>query len=179
MGEGSEGGGYYPHGAWPSVPHYYGDYVRQFMLGAAALMLFTAPFYGESIRTELPFIVIGTLVLVALAAATNPWKQNVMTYDAIASGVGLTIFQTWAVWGYEESTLLAFVFRQALALIFLAAFYFSVKTVRAMILHQIGKRDSNEEFGAEKPVSNIVLPRFRRRTPKQKPEFLNRKPSGD
>ena len=183
---GEEGGGYYPKHPWLSVSHYYGDYVRQFLLGAAALMLFAAPFYGEFLRAELPFVVMGTLVLVALAAITNPWKKSIMTADAVASGTGLLIFETWAIYGYGESTALAFVLRQALALIFLVAFYFSVKTVRAMLLHQLGKRDTSEEFAGEeygpsRSPRKIIpfLSRFKRRPEQKEGEFLHHKPHGE
>ena len=144
-GEG-EGGGYVPTGSWMKVSHYYGDIARQLMLGSAALMFFAAPFYGDNTHIELPFIIFGTLVLVFLAALTNPWKKSVLTADAIATGVGLVVYQWWALYGYDTATSMAFVLREALAVAFMFAFYFSVKTVRSMILHQVGKRDSVDEF---------------------------------
>ena len=147
---GEDGGGHVPtREIWPLVPHYYGDFVRQLMLGGAALMLFGAPFYGDSLRTELPFEVFGALVLVSLAAVINPRNKSVLTATAIATGVGMAVYQTWALYGYEQITPVAFVLREALAILFMFAFYFSVKTVRAMILHQIGKRDSVDEFKEE------------------------------
>ena len=39
-----------------------------------------------------------------------------------------------------------FIWRELIAIIFLVAFYFSVKTVRAFILHQIGKSQQVGEF---------------------------------
>ncbi|MEK7106743.1 MAG: hypothetical protein AAB899_00975 [Patescibacteria group bacterium] len=75
-----------------TVSHYYGDLVRQFFLGAAAIMLFTAPFYGDEIRAEFPFVVIGSLVLVCLAALTNPWKKSILIADSIAAGVGTVVY---------------------------------------------------------------------------------------
>lgn len=150
MGEGEgegTGGGHIPSGpAWPLVPHYYGDFVRQLMLGGAALMLFGAPFYADSLTSEIPFEVFGVLVLVSLAAVINPWKKSVLMATAIATGVGMTVYQTWALYGYAQITATAFVLREALAIIFMFAFYFSVKTVRAMILHQVGKRETVDEF---------------------------------
>ncbi|KKW20130.1 MAG: hypothetical protein UY63_C0001G0035 [Parcubacteria group bacterium GW2011_GWA2_51_10] len=147
MAGGGEDGGHAPGGPpWPSVSHYYGDFVRQLLVGAAALIVIGAPFYADSLRAELPFEVVGALILVALAAVTNPWNRNVIVADAIASGVGMAVFQTWALSGYDAAGPIAFVLRQALAILFLVAFYFSVKTLRAMILRQIGKKDRPDEF---------------------------------
>lgn len=147
MSNGGDDGGYVPtREAGQSVPHYYGDFVRQLMLGGAALMLLGAPFYADSIRHELPFEVFGVLVLVSLAAILNPWKKSVLTTTAIVTGVGMVVYQTWALYGYDHSSATAFVLREALAIIFMFAFYFSVKTVRAMILRQIGKRETVDEF---------------------------------
>ena len=148
MGDGeSEGGGRVPSkNAWQDVPHYYGDIIRQLMLGAAALMLFASPFYENPGRPELPLIVIGTVAVVGFAALTNPWKKSVLIGDAIVTGVGMVVYQWWALDGYDSDSSIAFVLREALAVIYMFAFYFSVKTVRAMILHQVGKRDSVDEF---------------------------------
>ena len=151
-GEGNaSGGGHIPtREMWPEiwsrVPHYYGDVVRQLMLGSAALMLFAAPFYADSLHAELPFEVFGTLILVSLAAFTNPWNKHVITAAAIANGVGMTIYQTWALYGYGVTGPVVFALREMLAILFMFAFYFSIKTLRAMILHQVGKRDSISDF---------------------------------
>ncbi len=159
------GGGHVPSGEmWPLVPHYYGDIVRQLMLGASALMLFGAPFYGDYLHVELPFEVFGALVFVALAALTNPWKKMALAADAIGAGVGMVIYQTWALYGYGQVSPVAFVLREALAILFMFAFYFSVKTVRAMVLHQIGKREQAGEFD-EEPMEDL--------RPEEESEFLN------
>ena len=146
-------GGHVPYGdrygyntSGETVSHYYGDLVREFFLGAAAVMLFTAPFYGDNIRAEFPFIVIGALIVVCLAALTNPWKKLILTADAVVAGVGMIVYQIWALDGYGIASYTAFVFREAISILFMFAFYFSVKTVRAMVLHQIGKRASPDEF---------------------------------
>ena len=137
---------------WSKISHYYGDTVRQLMIAAAALMLIAAPYYTDDLSTELPFIVVGTVILVCVAALTSPWKRGVISADAIASGVGLVIFEMWALLGYSESAPLQFVLREALAILFLFALYFSTKTLRSMLLHQIGQRDSRLDFGPKMPV---------------------------
>ena len=121
------------------VSHYYGDTVRQLFIGGAALMLVAAPFYAEALRTEFPFEIAGALVLVALAALANPHQRIIFMAGAVAAGVGAVIYQTWALFTYSESTWMQFVLREAIAVIFLVAFYFNMKTVRAFVLHTVGK----------------------------------------
>jgi len=126
----------------PKVSHYYGDFVRQAFVAAAALMLLAAPFYADDLHSELPFEIIGAVFLVAAAAMTNPWNRTVILADAIIAGVGLVIFELWALGEYDAITTTQFILRQAIAVLFMIAFYFSMKTVRAMTLHQVGKSDT-------------------------------------
>ena len=137
------------------VPHYYGDIVRQLFLGGAALLLFAAPFYADSITSELPYEIAAGLAVVCLAALTNPWKRWVITSDAITAGIIAVVYEWWALTGYDTITPIAFVLRQATAIIFLFAFYFSVKTVRAMALHQVGRREERDEFSDASDASEI------------------------
>ncbi len=131
------------------VPHYYGDYVRILFLSATGLMLLGAPFYADSLRIELPFEIVGALVLAALAALANPHSKTVLAADAIAAGVGMVVYGTWALFSYSESTWVQFILRQGIAIVFLAAFYFSMKTVRAFLFHKVGKHDEAGEFEEE------------------------------
>ena len=131
---------------WTKISHYYGDSVRQLFIAAAATMLIGAPFYTNNLGVELPFIVLGTVALVSVAAVTNPFKIGVISADAVAAGVGLVIFEIWALGNYQTDPLHMFVIREALALIFLFALYFSTKTLRSMFLDKVGKPDSPREF---------------------------------
>lgn len=142
------------NGTGETISHYYGDLVREFFLGAAAIMLFAAPFYGDDVRAEFPFVVVAALAVVCMAALTNPWKKSILTADAIIAGIGMIVYQIWALNGYGITNYTAFVFREAISIIFMFAFYFSVKTVRAMFLHQIGKRVSPDEFSGGHPESS-------------------------
>ena len=146
----TEGGSYVPGGTdWGNVPHYYGDVVRQcFVVGAALILLFS-PFYTDTLRTHLPFLLFGGLVFVALAALTNPHNRSIVLADAVAAGVAVVIYQAWALFEYESSTWVEFALRELIALIFIAAFYFSMKTLRAMLLHKVGKREEVGEFDSE------------------------------
>ena len=130
---------------FPGINHYYGNVTRQFMIGGVFLMMLGAPFYAGSLRAEFPFEVVGALLIVAFAALTNPFSKSIIIADTVLSGATAFIFGTWAFAGYESIDV-AFILRDAIALVFLVAFYFSLKTLRAMMLHQIGKPDSDREF---------------------------------
>jgi hypothetical protein len=138
-----------PYGG--AVPHYYGDIVRHLFMGTAALMLIAAPFYADTLRIELPFEIAGALALVALAALANPHRKSVFIGSAVVSGTGVIIYATWALYTYGSSTPAQFILRQLIAVLFLIAFYFSIKTVRAFILDRVGKDEVPGEF--EKPAT--------------------------
>lgn len=133
----------------PKVPHYYGDVVRQLFVAGAVVMLVGAPFYTEALRVQFPFILCGAIVFVALAALTNPHNKTVVIADAIAAGVAVFVYETWALFQYAESSWIEFILREVIALNFITAFYFSMKTLRAMLLGQIGKRETVGEFDTD------------------------------
>lgn len=137
---------YLPHVHEGGVYHYYGDQMRQLFLSAAALILIGAPFYADSLLVELPFEIAGALLLVALAALANPHNRSIFTAGAVIAGVGAVIYETWALYMYFDSTWVQFLLREIIAIIFLVAFYFNLKTVRAFLLHQVGKHDTAGEF---------------------------------
>ena len=134
-------------GEYHPVEHYYGDIVRQLFIAGVAVMLIGAPFYANSLYIELPFEVLGGIGVVALAAFTNPMGKTIMMANAIAAGVILLIYQTWALLGYSASGWLVFFLRELIALIFMAAFYFSLKTLRAMVMHMVGVHTNPRHFG--------------------------------
>lgn len=147
-----EGAFYYPR--WRDIPHYYGDAVRMLFLSAAVLMLIGAPFYTSDLRAQLPFIVIGAIVLVALAALTSPRSPIVMRLNAGAAGAGVVIYEIWALWGFGSSTIVDFILRQAPAIVLIFAFYFALKTLRAMLMGMVG--DTADEFNFKREAEEIV-----------------------
>ncbi len=134
---------------WKSLPHYYGNEMRQLLLGAAALMLIASPLYGNNLRAEFLLEVIGALMMVALAALINPHNQSLSIGSAVVSGVVAAVYAAWGLFEYDSINPVAFVLRLAIAVILLFGFYFSVKTVRAFMLGQIGKRESVDEFDSD------------------------------
>lgn len=141
-----------PFGIEPSyaklitIPHYYGDVVRALFLFGAALMLLASPLYGNSLRAEFPYEILGAILAVALAALTSPRSRWVMMADAALAAVGTIIFASWGFMENDTISALAFVLRIAIAVISLFAFYYSMKTVRAMSAGLIGKREDVQEF---------------------------------
>lgn len=125
---------------FPRISHYYGDAVRTLFIAAAVLMIVGAPFYSDG-YANVQYIILGVIAIVALAALTNPRKILFAVFDAVAAGIGLCLYSLWALEGYRAEEPLAYVLRGAIAVIFLFTFYFSMKTLRAMMLHQVGKHE--------------------------------------
>lgn len=129
-----------------NIPHYYGDVVRILFLGGTALVLFASPLYSTVLRAEFPYEVIGALVAVTLAALTNPKSRSVLFLDAVFSMLAAVTFAMWGLTQYDEITSLAFTLRLSIAAVAFFAFYYSVKTVRAMSSGIIGKIGTAGEF---------------------------------
>mgnify|MGYP001611693625 CR=1 FL=1 len=131
----------------PRLAHYYGDYVRKLFIVAAALMLILAPFLPSGLWVlTLPFDIVGALVLVALAALTNPKKELIMLANAAAAGIGLAASEVIALSAFANGESLVFIAREVLAFVFVLALYFALKTLRAMRFQQVGKRELPGEF---------------------------------
>src|SRR3989344_7448789 len=81
----------------PAVPHYYGDIVRELFVAVAALIVVGAPFYADTLSTELPYEIAAALILAGLAALVNPHNKPFLIANAVAAGVGLLIYENWAL----------------------------------------------------------------------------------
>lgn len=127
----------------PSVPHYHGDMVRLFLLGAGVLILLTTPFYVNLLPYNVTIEVGAAIAVVVFAALTNPYKRWVIGADAIIAIVGIVAFELAAISAYLDERYILFALREGLALLFLFALYFSVRTFRAMTLRQIKLRRSD------------------------------------
>ena len=119
-----------------SLTHYYGDVVRKLFFAAAILMLAGLPFFNN----RLPVPTIWSLVVIVtigfLAGLTNPIEPLPAWINTLASGIGVVIFEYYAVINYELYSINdpLFLTNQALAIIFLIALYFGTKTLRAMMI---------------------------------------------
>jgi len=137
---------YSPVRLGPSIPNYYGDYVRQIFMGCGALMLVLAPFLAASFPGILPFEIGGAIIIVILGALTNPTNELSSFANAVAAGVGVVIYEMLALSLFFDQSYLAFVVREFLAVAFLIALYFSLKTFRNMLSDRIGKRNTVGRF---------------------------------
>lgn len=130
----------------PLIPHYYGDTVRRIFVGAAAGLLILSPFAGNEMPGVLGIGVAFALMLALLAAITNPQKQWSMIANAVASGIGVILAEVFALASFSAQEYLAFLVSEAFVIAFLFALYFSVKTVRSMVMQRIGKKGAFGEF---------------------------------
>lgn len=120
----------------PTIPHYYGDTVRNLFLVAAAILMASAALDEALFAFYLFLGIFVLLALVILAGLTSPLKRFSILADAILSGALLIFFEYSALIGHtsiaHNGVDVAFMLRQILALIFLVALYFSIKTLRGM-----------------------------------------------
>lgn len=123
------------------IPHYYGDYVRELFVAAAALTAVAIPVWGDLLPIGTPLQVAGMLLLVILAGLTNPHGKLIMLYNATVAAIGVLLFEVAAVTYYAVEPFTLFMLREAAAILLLFALYFSVKTIRAMSLGKLGKKD--------------------------------------
>lgn len=118
-----------------SLRHYYGDTVRSLFLIAAIIIFLMVPFGGSSEPKLAILLIASSIILTLFAGLTNPKTKAVAVIDSVISALGCFIFESLAISAYRASSLMtdtAFFVLQVLAIIFLLALYFSIKTVRGM-----------------------------------------------
>jgi|GEM_PF-1148475 hypothetical protein len=128
-----------------ALKHYWGDAVRQLLITGAVAGMLASPFFPDLFGPGLLFNIGAVLVIVGFAALTSPYKRWVIMGDAVIAGVGVILFGGSAVLSYGPLGLAASVVALGLGLVFLSAFYFAVKTLRAMQVGQIETDESREE----------------------------------
>ncbi len=118
------------------VPHYYGDIVRKYLLFAGSMLLLAVLIDRELLSFYLFIGIFGVLVFTVLAALMSPRVTSAIFTNAIVSALMFLIFEYFAISAYLKSQTfldLIFAIRQAIAVAFLVALYFSTKTLRGMI----------------------------------------------
>jgi hypothetical protein len=155
-----------------AVPHYYGDIVRILMLSGVGLALVSVPFSHGFIHDLFIVEVLVALVIVVFAAMTNPFKSSIILGDVILSGIAVALFEIDAFNNYTDGELVTFVIYEAIAILFVIAFYFSLKTLRAFTLHQIGRENSSNDFEASAHGSNDKHKNPLEAEEAYKPDFL-------
>ena len=125
------------------ISHYYGDIVRVLFLISAIIMLIGLPAINNYLIIPTIFSVISMLILALAAGLTNPkmlWEAEINTVIAV---VGFIVFETYAVIAFRQysATDKFFLSNLILSFIFMFAVYFSVKTLRGLLL----KDNSNSQ----------------------------------
>lgn len=118
--------------------HYYGDAVRFLFMLAAIIMLITLPFLSGKLPVSTYAAILIILIIGILAGITNPLQKWISVLNAAIAVGGSSAFEYYAVKSlisYQVTTLY-FVTNQVLAIVFLFALYYSIKTLRAMFLKE-------------------------------------------
>lgn len=134
----------------PAVPHYHGDAIRKLFVACALLSLFVIPLWGNLLPFGLMFE-LGTIILLVLfAGLTNPHGKFILALDTLIAGTGAFLLEAAAIDFYGTESIMLFIAREIAAILLLLAFYFSVKTLRALMLGQVGHMARVGEFDESK-----------------------------
>lgn len=120
--------------------HYYGDIVRVLFLASAILMLVGLPAISNYLHIPTPLSVLSMLVLGLAAGLTNPKQLGDAGLNAIIASVGFVVFESYAVIAFREygGSDKFFLSNVVLGFLFMVAVYFSVKTVRGLLVKDAG-----------------------------------------
>lgn len=132
------------------IEHYYGDVVRQLFVGAALVICLAIPLWGDLLPVGTFSEIAAAILLVLLAGITSPHGKMIFLYNAIVAAFGALLLEVFATSLYHEQSLELFLAREAAAILLLFAFYYSVKTLRAMAQGKIGKPPFPWEFESPK-----------------------------
>lgn len=118
--------------------HYYGNIVRMLFLMASIYMVVGLPVIRNYIEIPTVLSVIGILILGLAAGLTNPKQTWDAGINVGIAGFGLVVFESYAVAAYTKNGAddKFFLSNLILGFIFLLAVYFSVKTLRGLLLKQ-------------------------------------------
>lgn len=118
------------------IDHYYGDIVRMLFLVSAMIMLIGLPVVSNYIAIPAIISVVGILVLGLAAGLTNPKQTWDAAINVAVAIVGFVVFESYAVSLYQKLGMdnKFFIANLILGFIFLFAVYFSVKTLRGLLL---------------------------------------------
>lgn len=122
------------------IAHYYGDTTRILFLIGGVIILATLPFYKGLLPIGTSALMIFVVLLALGAAIMNPFQRWIVYVDTAVAAIAMMLFEYTAITWYGIDDLLLSVIRQVLAIIFLFSLYYSGKTLRAMLLHQIGRK---------------------------------------
>ena len=126
--------------------HYYGDRVRKLFLLGALIMVAGLPFLYDVIPQPISFSILAIFILLAAAGLTNPQQVFTSTVNVALAVMATGTFEYYAVYASQNFGIWSLFFwaNEALAVNFLFASYYSIKTLRgALVLENgNGKKDS-------------------------------------
>ncbi|MHB8660615.1 MAG: hypothetical protein ACYC75_01590 [Minisyncoccota bacterium] len=114
------------------IQHYHGDSVRVLFF-VSAIVLIVAESTGADLPLSTTGAVISAIVLVVAAGITNPTQFGIHWFNALMAVAGTLLFGTSAIDHYRAGMSVfdpSFAYIEALALLSLAALYFTVRTIR-------------------------------------------------
>lgn len=128
------------------IPHYHGDAVRIIMVAIGVLLILTTPFSGAITLPSILLTLGIVLLLVILAGLTNPHSMTIMSINALVVTIAAVAYEVMAIQAYQTEAWLMLVTREFIVFLCLLALYFSVRTIRAMMMHKVGKARAEHEF---------------------------------
>lgn len=128
------------------IPHYYGDNVRTLFIVVAVISVLIIPIFGNLLSFGTVGQLGAAILLVLLAGLTNPHSKMLMLADVVVAGAGVLLLGSAGISFYSLDPFILFAVREAGAVTLLFAFYFSVKTLRAMIQGKTGQTERPWEF---------------------------------
>ena len=132
------------------IPHYHGDIVRVLFFAATGLAFIGIPLWGHLLPFGTAFEVIGGIILIILAGLASPHSRWVMVASTIAAAFGALLLESTAISYHSHDSFILLIVRETGALLLIAALYFSVKTLRAMVQGTIGELPRPWEFEDER-----------------------------
>lgn len=115
-----------------NMTHYYGDQIRRIFMVSVVLMVIGLPFMLDVFALPLYIGIIAILILSYMAGLTSPKQPVIIWLNAIVSSAGFVVFEKYALELFAKNTIWLFIANQLLGILFLAAIYFSIKTIRAL-----------------------------------------------
>jgi len=116
--------------------HYYGDIVRSLFF-AGAIVIAALPFFSAKIPFPKEFALVAILFFVVVAGMTDPVRKWLAILNGLISLIALAGFEYNALQTYTYYTQYPWFFwiNQTLAINFFFASYYSIKTLRGMVLN--------------------------------------------
>ena len=114
--------------------HYYGDIVRILFLTASFLMMVTLPIFQDRIPYPILFSIFGILILGIIGGFINPRQKVVIVISILVALGAFAFFEYYAVICDCSIIDPYFLTNQVLAMIFFAALYFGIKSLRGLLV---------------------------------------------